>query len=127
MSDCYCDYDPPVFHSRAVRKARKNHKCYECRSPIFSGEQYEYVTGKWDGDIEVFKTCQHCVDLRIWVQNNVPCLCWGHGNMFDDLRDAIEDACDRAPSETVGLRFGFMRRIIIRDRINKEKRARIAA
>lgn len=126
MSDCYCDYDPPTFHSRAVRKARKKHKCFECGSAIFPGEQYEIVNGKWEGTIDSFKTCQHCVDLRIWVQNNVPCLCWAHGNMFDDLWDAIEAACDRAPLETAGLRFGFMRRAIIRDRINKEKRARLA-
>jgi hypothetical protein len=108
--DCHCDYEPWDFYSNRVVKARKQHKCYECRMPIVPGDRYEYVTGKCDGAIDTFRTCGKCVDLRTWVQNNVPCLCWAHGNLFSDLRDAVEDANDRAPQETVGLRFGLLRR-----------------
>lgn len=123
MSDCYCDYDPPEFHSRYIRVARKSHKCEECGGPILSGERYEYVAGKWEGYFNYFKTCERCVDLRQWVQNNVPCFCWAHGNMTEDAAEAVEEAVFRAPTETVGLRFGFLRRKVLRSRHNKAARA----
>jgi hypothetical protein len=119
--DCFCDYDAPEFYLKEVRTARKEHKCYECRGRILLGDRYEHVRGKWDGGIETFKTCQHCVDLKTWTQNNVPCLCWAHGNIQDDCREAIGDACDRSPTETTGLRFGFLKRIVKRDNFNKQR------
>jgi hypothetical protein len=122
--DCFCDYNVPEFYIKEIRRARKEHKCYECRGRILPGEKYEYVRGKWEGEMDSFKTCQHCVDLKTWTNNNVPCLCWAHGNIQDDCREAIEDACYRAPNETVGLRFGFLRRVVKRDKIN---RARVEA
>lgn len=120
--DCYCDYDPPEFASRAVRAARKPHRCEECGGPIQPGERYESVAGKWDGIFTEFKTCERCFDIRQWVQNNVPCFCWAYGNMIEDAGTAIVDAVSRAPAETVGLRFGFLRRKIIRDRRNRQAR-----
>lgn len=122
--DCYCDYDAPEFHRRTTSKARKQHKCCECCAPIFIGEKYEYVIGKWEGQVDTFKTCQLCADLRIWVENNIPCACWHHGNMHDELWQNIEDAVDRAPKETVGIRFGFRRRLWKIQEARKEKKAR---
>lgn len=117
--DCSCDYDVPSFYSRSVHRAtRKSHKCYECAHVIVPGEKYEYVSGLWDGNFSYFKTCQGCIDLRTWVKNNVPCLCWAHGNMIEDCREAIEEAAYRAPEETVGLRFGFLRRKVMMDRVS---------
>ena len=121
MMDCYCDYDPPSFYESSTPKARKQHRCEECGGPIVPGEKYEYVTGLWDGEFSYFKTCERCVDLRTWVRNNVPCLCWRHGSADDDCKEAVEDACSRAPTETAGLRFGLLRRIVIRDRLNDSR------
>jgi|SRR6185503_19016998 len=121
--DCVCDYDPPEFYRQAKSRARKPHKCYECGAPILPGEQYERAMGKWDGSVDTFKTCQHCVALRQWVTNNVPCTCWAHGNLFDDLYESIDEACWRAPKETVGLRFGFARRLHVIRGISKMRRA----
>lgn len=119
--DCFCDYDMPSVSSRSNPRARKRHSCSECGSPILPGEQYEYVFGVWDGDASIFKTCERCTDLRQWVQNNVPCLCWAHGSLLDDLEEAIVAAQYRAPLETVGLRFGFLRR---RETLRKVRRER---
>ena len=123
MTICVCDYEAPAFYSVHIHKARKPHRCWECNGVIAAGEPYEYSRGQWDGDFQIFKTCERCLDLRMWVKNSVPCFCWGHGNMIDDAREAIVSAWERAPSETVGLRFGLLRRIAMLNRFNRERRA----
>jgi hypothetical protein len=123
MLDCYCDYDPPEFVSRSMPRARKEHRCEECRGCIVPGEQYEYVFGKWDGYLSTFKTCERCVELRQWVENNLPCLCWAHGNLNTDLEEAIVQAYDVARDEVTGLWFGYLRRRVLRDRHNAASRA----
>jgi hypothetical protein len=120
--DCYCDFDEPRFYNLKIRTARKRHACEECGGAILPGEKYEYVSGCWDY-VFTFKTCERCCDIRTWTRNNVPCLCWAHGNMIDDCREAVDEATYRAPAETAGLRFGFLRRIVARDRLNKSRRA----
>jgi len=109
--DCACDYDPPEFYRKRSPKARKEHRCEECNRPIKPGDRYEYVTAKWEGYLSSFRTCQRCVDLRQWVKNNVPCFCWTHGGLLEDAEEAVSEACYRAPEETVGLRFGLLRRL----------------
>jgi hypothetical protein len=122
--DCYCDYDPPIFYNRTLPRSRKKRRCYECDAIIGLGERYERVAGMWDGGdgVTTFHTCERCVDLRQWVENNVPCLCWAHGSLDDDLDDAVDAAIERAPDETRGLRFGFLRRKILRDRHARKTR-----
>ena len=44
--------------------ARKEHKCCECLSVISPGERYERVSGVWDGEFGVFKTCMVCAEVR---------------------------------------------------------------
>jgi hypothetical protein len=110
MIDCYCDHDPPTFYNSVLRRAKLAHHCDECGAPISPGQKYEYVSGLWDGSFSIWKTCAGCVDLRTWTKNNVPCLCWAHGSLIEDCGAAVEYAHYRAPSETVGLRFGFLRR-----------------
>lgn len=123
--DCVCDYDPPEFYEATIRTARKPHKCEECAGLILPGDRYEYVAGKWCGFLDTFKTCERCVDIRTWTKNNVPCLCWAHGNLTEDCREATQGAAWRAPDETRGLQFGLLRRIVLRDRFNKERRDRV--
>lgn len=90
---------------------------------ILPGDRYENVFGVWDGSASTFRTCERCYDLRVWVRNNVPCLCCMHGDADTGMKEAINEAYHRAPDEVVGLRFGFLRRLILRDRINKQKKA----
>lgn len=119
---CYCDYDLPEFCTESYPKARKQYRCYECGGFILPGEKHEYTAGKWDGELRYFRTCERCHDIRKWVQNNVPCLCWEYGSVDDSCKEAIEDAVWRAPKETVGLRFGFKRRIVARNKFNAQRR-----
>jgi hypothetical protein len=121
--DCACDYDPAEFYFSEVRTARKSHVCEECAAPIMPGDKYEYVFGKWEGYVSIFKTCERCRDIRQWVKNNVPCLCWAHGTTIEDCKNAVDDAAHRAPTETAGLRFGLLRRIAMRDKFNQQRRS----
>ena len=117
--DCSCDYgDQPAFYVATQPRAREPHRCYECGGPITPGERYERVSAKWDSRVDTICTCERCFDLRVWVKNNVPCLCVMHGGMDEQMRDAVEEACWRAGDEARGLKFGFLRRKILRDRHN---------
>lgn len=68
--DCSCDAsvdydcDGPAFFSEYMRKARTIHRCTGCGRVIASKEVYEYVSGLWDGDFCVFKTCKDCLSMR---------------------------------------------------------------
>jgi hypothetical protein len=108
---CSCDYDPPEFYSTDVHRARKPHRCEECRGVIAVGESYEYVAGKWEGCFSHFRTCQRCTDFRQWMLNNLPCFCWLIGALFENAREAAYEAHHRAGTEVAGLRFGVARRI----------------
>lgn len=60
---CYYSDSQIAFYSERFPKARKQHKCCECKQPIVLGERYRVVFGKWDGEVDTFKTCQRCLDL----------------------------------------------------------------
>lgn len=121
--DCGCDYDPPSFFSCSSPRARKANQCEECGGLIRVGEQYERVSGMWDGHISVFCTCERCYEIRVWLTNNLPCFCWAHGGMFEYAQESIREAYLRAPDEARGLMFGYHRRVIMRDRHNARARA----
>lgn len=123
MTDCYCDFDPAELYNVTTRKARKQHRCEECRRVIEPGESYENVMGKWDGDINYFKTCSHCLDVRKFVQNSVPCFCWSHGNMLQDACDTIHEAYGRARDEIRGLFMGYGRLVIAGRRMRQAQRS----
>jgi hypothetical protein len=119
--NCFCDYEPPSFYRVELRLARKQYYCDECSGLILPKERYEYVSGKWDGDLGTYRTCERCVEIREFVSGNVPCFCWGHSNIENDAKAAIDDAYGRALEEVIGLRFGFFRRLVKRNRLNAEK------
>lgn len=120
--DCYCDYDRPEVYRSDIRKARKEYGCYECAGKILVGDKHEYHFGVMYGDSYNGRTCIKCVEIRDWVMGNIPCLCWAHGNMMEDARSAIDEAYYRAPQETVGIRFGFARRLHMRDEYHRQRK-----
>jgi hypothetical protein len=93
MSDCgvciggeadgYCE-----FWDSKIVKARKPHKCYECRREIPVGAQYEYVAGKYDGDFFTHKTCLVCAEIRDSFS------CGGgvqYGSLWEDMHYAFPE------------------------------------
>lgn len=57
MSD-YCEL-PEFYHEEMVR-ARKPHKCCECGFTISIREEYMRCSGKWEGEISVFRQHLAC-------------------------------------------------------------------
>ena len=111
-SDCFCDYESPAVYSpRSIKSARKSHKCDECFKEIRVGESYERVWGIWERP-DTFLTCCRCLELRNFVQQNVKCFCWAHGNIIED---AIETAGAYHEAGN-GLLFGAYRRKVLIDR-----------
>lgn len=43
--------------------ARKPHRCEECPGTIAKGEQYERVSGKWEGFIFRYAMCGRCSEM----------------------------------------------------------------
>ncbi|MHC1701464.1 MAG: hypothetical protein AB9900_10855 [Humidesulfovibrio sp.] len=66
MSMCECDHDAlsPEFFEERKHKARKAHKCSDCRNTIQPGEVYTLIACKYDGVFEAFKMCQGCEQVR---------------------------------------------------------------
>jgi hypothetical protein len=123
--DCTCDYDPPdVYWSKMVR-AKKPYRCYECSAPIAVGERHEYAFGVIYGDSYQPRTCADCTDIRRFVQNNIPCWCWAHGNMLEDAHNIIREAYAQAADEVRGVAFGFGR-LLVKQRRKRAEMMRAA-
>ena len=85
---CECEYDGPEFFSCRTVKARKSHRCCECGEMIEPGDEYEYVSGKWEGDFATYCTCERCADLRdSYVGLGY---CYFYGSLWSDHRDMLE-------------------------------------
>ena len=91
MNDCSCVYsggdnDYTEAYVAHNRKARKDHRCYECGELIKRGEIYEEVTGIWDGRPDRFRTCRACLSVR----EALFCKSWCHGGIWEDLYNHID-------------------------------------
>lgn len=77
------DCEPCDFVTQTRPKARKAHKCHECRREISIGETYRRVAAKFDGIVDTTKTCAHCEAAGIWLEKR----CGGYpiGMMREDL------------------------------------------
>ena len=79
--ECACLYnegEPIQMHHVETRKARREHRCCECREPIAVGQSYEYVSGKFEGDFFRQRTCLLCVEIAkaLYCEGRVYGLLW---------------------------------------------------
>ena len=86
-----CDYDPPEFAETSWPKARKEHVCCECGYIIPKGEKYERYSGKWDGRMGVYTTCERCADLRGSLVEYT-CGCWTFTELFEAYWEHLRDS-----------------------------------
>lgn len=86
---CFCDYDRPAFYEATERTARKRHRCCECGYDIQPGEKYEYVSGKWDGQLGSFHTCEACADLRDSLSAGGGCC--QHGGLEEEYHEYLSN------------------------------------
>ncbi len=85
---CECDYDQPEFYRHEDRRACKTYQCDECPKIINPGDDYRYVVGKWDGDVDQFRMCEACGDL--WDSMAALGFCLEHGILRQDHRDYLD-------------------------------------
>ena len=86
------------FYGVKERKARKEHKCYECGSTIKPFENYFFHTLFCEGTIRNYKTCENCQNI-IWhfFQDG-----WIFGSIWETLNDYIyENWRDDLPSSCI--------------------------
>lgn len=57
------DGDAAICYEEKIVKARKPHRCYECHDTIPAGEQYERVSGIWEGKWETYHFCLPCREI----------------------------------------------------------------
>ena len=84
MIRCVCgDYDgePADFYVTRMVRARKAHICVECREEVAPGEKYERTSGKWNGSMDIIRTCVLCLRIRDDLCPN--------GWVYGMLREAI--------------------------------------
>lgn len=88
---CYCDdADPQITGGSVERKARKPHKCYECRRAIAKGETYTEHSGLWrDGGWMTFRWCEHCAAAQEVHQAITKCHCYTFGGLWEGIRDSL--------------------------------------
>lgn len=75
-------------------KARKEHRCYECRGAIAIGEVYHKHHGIWEGEASTFKVCADCEAMRFEVDNgtvNPDCI-----TAFGELYESVFESDDAA-------------------------------
>ena len=82
--------DLPRVYSDSTPKARKEHRCCECRGTISVGEVYHIFSGYWDS-WSTFKTCDDCQELRKDIANNLDNEEWP---IFGQLNDDIFEGRD---------------------------------
>ena len=67
---CFYGEPPSFFDSHIVKRARKAHRCTDCREDILPGESYEHIAGVWEGDFETYKVCARCYWDRSRVEQH---------------------------------------------------------
>lgn len=75
------DSEPTMF-SVAIRRARKQHTCVECRKIIYPTEHYAFSSGRWDGFFRSFKMCLPCFEIRNHFMQS---FCFG--KLFHDMKE----------------------------------------
>lgn len=108
---------PCAFASSRVVTARKEHRCTECNETISKGAQYEYVCGKWDGQFQVFRTCETCLSIR----DVFFCDGWQYAGLWIYLDEHIRELNGDIPSECL-VKLSSAARAVVCDKIEEEWR-----
>jgi hypothetical protein len=103
------DIDPCTWLGTETRKARKAHRCDECRREIQAGESYARSTYVMDGDLRVNKACAHCDATRAWLTKH--CGGWVTEHLLEELQEHHSEGYreDRLARLIVGVRRNWRR------------------
>jgi hypothetical protein len=84
----------PSCYGHEERKARKAHKCCECRGTIPPGEVYHYHHGVWVGEARDYKVCADCEALRAECDRDAR---HNERTPFEGLIESVGAMCTNAP------------------------------
>lgn len=73
------------MYAEKIVTARKLHQCYECQGAINKGEKYQRVTGKWEGEFNVYEFCLICSEISTCLSCDGRCF----GNLWEDITDNL--------------------------------------
>ena len=115
--DDYCDYDgdAPEFYNSRWPKAKKEHNCCECASPIFKGEQYCYTSYKWDGAMFTHKQHLECEEACRYLRDVLKGNCIGFGELFS-MKKRYTELPSKYPPEKVKNFRSIMAKVIWRSK-----------
>ena len=85
---CAIDFDGgdiAVRYQVAMRRARKEYSCAECKGTINPGEKYEYVRGLWSGKYDTYRTCTGCLEIRDHFCDGG----FNHSYLYEQIGDCI--------------------------------------
>lgn len=99
-----CDCELPSVFNQTNPRARKRHRCCECRGWIEIGERYEYSWGIWEGDANAYKTCDGCAKLRDELSKLSDC-CVPFTGVHEELLE-LEDAALMGRFEAIRIQRG---------------------
>jgi hypothetical protein len=85
MNCCLSEAEDGVleFASTIERRARKPHRCCECRETISPGQRYVIHVGIWDWEWSRYKQCIECDE----IQRHFACTSYIYGELWPDLRE----------------------------------------
>lgn len=84
--DAVWEDDCNTFETKRHYTAKKNHVCNECNRVIATGERYEYIAAKYDGEFYSVKTCFDCVSMR----DALFCTAY-YGNIWCNVEEEIKE------------------------------------
>lgn len=88
---CRAGDDGPDFFSDRRLKARKMHRCDECKRAIMAGETYNNYFSVHEGASYTHKMCAHCEIGAAWLVKN----CGGY--VFGEIRDDLYEHAEEYP------------------------------
>ena len=62
---CSCDLESCDIYNERKVKARREHRCAECREPIKTGQKYIYLKSLYDGVWTTTKRCIPCQSIAV--------------------------------------------------------------
>ena len=91
---CFVTDGHAEAYQAVQRKARKNHRCDECRTAIERGATYTNHSGVFDGSWFRFKECAKCVALRQRIHDlEIASGCYEYEAWcpFEELKAAVDE------------------------------------
>ncbi len=76
--------DSPKCMIQKIIKARKEHKCCECRTSILPKQDYSYTSGIWDDGPLSFRQCLNCHNI---FQAAISASDYNEAPCYEDLKE----------------------------------------